>query len=124
MMKTRQSLSGLPLTVSAANGLLTISIGVDRLDGHEYHLEIPALKFEDREVWVEEVIRELLREEEDGATLLTKMLDTAMVNALENGALGIAEDSPTFIGGCEVCREDVAPLRHSKNGATCPKCSK
>lgn len=35
---------------------------------------------------VEDLVDELNREEEDGSTLITKALDTAVVNACENGS--------------------------------------
>ena len=86
------------------------------------HNKIPALKFDDRELWVKDVISEILHEEEDGTTPLNTMLDNAIEAALENGSVGVAEDSFTFIGECPVCEEDLVPLRHTKNGIRCKNC--
>lgn len=43
----------------------------------------------DENKWASEICRSLEREEEDGATLVHRMLDKAAINALECGAEGI-----------------------------------
>ena len=112
-----------PLRVSLEGGELVIRVGINRLDGHKYHNRIPHLKFDDREGWVRDVIAEVEREEEDGSTPLNTMLDAAMVAALEQGSIGVAEDSFTFVGECPVCEDDCVPLRHTRNGVRCGNCS-
>ena len=47
------------------------------------------IKVRDMVSWRDSVIRELLREKEDGTTLIHLLLDKAVVNALENGEEGI-----------------------------------
>lgn len=111
-----------PLRVNIEEGELVVRVGINRLDGHECHNRIPALKFADREEWVRDVIGEIEREEENGQTPLNEMLDNAMEEALEQGSLGIAEDSFTFIGECPKCEEDCIPLRHTRNGIRCKDC--
>ena len=111
-----------PLRVNVEGGELVIRVGVNRLDGHEDCEHIPALKFDNRAEWVRDVIAEIEREEENGQTPLNEMLDNAMVAALEQGSLGIAEDSFTFIGECPVCENDCIPLRHTRNGIRCEDC--
>jgi len=112
-----------PLRVNIENRELVIRVGINYLDGHEAHDSIPALKFDDRLQWVRDVICEIEQEEEDGSTPLTMMLDAAMEAALENGSIGISEDSFTFIGVCPVCESDCVPLRHTKKGVRCEDCS-
>jgi len=46
----------------------------------------------DSEEFGEEIIRALTAEEEDGTTLIHQLLDNAIVNAIEDGALGISEE--------------------------------
>jgi hypothetical protein len=108
-----------PLRVEIENGELVIRVGILRLDGHEYHNEIPALTFTDLERWAKDVITEMTREEEDGQTPLNMMLDNAMKAALENGSVGVDYDKPTFVGECPICENDIVPLRHTKNGIRC-----
>lgn len=112
-----------PLRVAIERNEVVIRIGINRIDGHDYHPTIPELKFVNRRQWIKDVIREIERSEEDGSSPLTILFDKAMTEALEWGSLGVAEDSPTFIGMCEVCGEDQLPLRHTRDGGTCLKCS-
>lgn len=51
-------------------------------------------KVTDPDVFAKEVVRELLQEEEDGTTLVHKMFDAAINEAIENGAEGIDVPSP------------------------------
>jgi len=44
----------------------------------------------DRLVWVDEFIRELRREEEDGTTLLHRAFDAAISRAVDSGAFGLS----------------------------------
>lgn len=111
-----------PLRVNVEGDELVIRIGVNRLDGHDNHPELPALIFEDRAQWVTDVIREIEHSDEVGGTPLIYMLDKCMNEALEQGSIGIAEDSPTHIGTCEKCGEYCMPLRYTKEGQRCSKC--
>lgn len=111
-----------PLRVKMENGELVIRVGILRLDGHEYHNEIPALTFINIEEWTKDVIAEMTREEENGQTPLNMMLDNAMKAALENGSMGVDYNKPTFIGECPVCENDLVPLRYTKNGIRCENC--
>lgn len=112
-----------PMRTGIEDGEIVIRVGINRLDGNEYHPELPALKFDDREQWAKEVIREIEREEENGQTPLGDMLDKAMVLAIENGAMGISDDSPTHIGECPICENYCLPLRHTRNGQRCCSCT-
>lgn len=112
-----------PLAVRVEGEQLVIRVGINRLDGGDCHPALPSLKFDNRYEWARDIIAELLSEEEDGSTPLSDLLDRAMTAALENGSIGVAEDSPTHIGECEVCRKEFSPLRHTDKGQTCPKCS-
>src|SRR5574343_127048 len=49
----------------------------------------PVVKITDHELFMDEVWRELNREEEDGSTLVTRMLDKAIERAIEGGCDGI-----------------------------------
>lgn len=111
-----------PLRVGIEGCELVIKIGINHIDGHDGHNKIPALKFDNREEWVRDVITELMREEEDGSSPISSMLDAAMEAALEQGSIGIAEDSFTFIGECPVCGEDCVPLQHTPKGIRCENC--
>lgn len=111
-----------PLRVNVEGEELVIRMGVNRLDGHETHPQLPALTFEDRKQWVQDVIREIENEDEEGGTPLIYMLDKCMNEALEQGSIGVAEDSPTHIGDCESCGKNCVPLRHSKIGQVCGSC--
>lgn len=111
-----------PLRVSLEDSELVIRIGINRIDGNDYHPTIPVLKFDNRLEWVEDVIRAMTKESEDGSSMLTNLFDNAMSDALEFGSCGIAEDSPTHIGQCDSCLEDCVPLRWTRHGNLCPKC--
>lgn len=111
-----------PLRVNVIRGELVVRVGINRLDGHDQHESIPALKFDDRTVWALDVAKELCSEEEDGSTPLSDLLDKCINAAIENGSTGLAEDTPTHVGECETCGNDQQPLTHTKNGQCCPAC--
>jgi hypothetical protein len=76
-----------PLREEIDNGRLVISIGVDTLafadkERTGYRVINPTL-------FAEDVVRALTVEEEDGATLVTKLLDDAMQAACDDGSLWI-----------------------------------
>lgn len=55
----------------------------------EYGFENHDIKVNDLEVFKKEFVNSLLEESENGDTLLHKAFDTAIINAIENGCLGI-----------------------------------
>ncbi|VUF54073.1 hypothetical protein [Escherichia phage Fraca] len=74
---------------------LVISIGKETLlhaieTGRSYGLG--DIKITDKELFLEEVVRELNAESEDGSTLIHEALDQAVSNALDNGADGVEYD--------------------------------
>lgn len=50
---------------------------------------VPNIKITDVQQFALEVAREINKESEDGSTLLTRMLDRAISNAVENGCEGV-----------------------------------
>lgn len=50
---------------------------------------LPALKITNLEDFMRAVAKELIRDDEDGSTLVTRMLDTALVRAIESGCDGV-----------------------------------
>lgn len=53
----------------------------------------PVLKITNHDLFMNEVWRELNREEEDGSTLVTRMLDDAIEKAIESGCAGVDHDA-------------------------------
>lgn len=81
-----------PLSIEIKNGRLEMSIGVDcLLAAIEYGLEMRAEEFEvtDKSKWLGEIVNALHIEEEDGSTVIHRAIDTAALQAIENGAEGI-----------------------------------
>lgn len=83
-----------PLRVKVKQGRLVISIGVQTLafaveNGSAFEVyvgeEYVGPKIMDRAAFARAVAVELKREDEDGSTLLTKMLDEAAELAMESG---------------------------------------
>lgn len=94
-----------PLTVEVKDDELQIRIGIDTLKfalecAPEYPLcifdedrdEYMTYKVEDINQFVEDIVTELDNEQEDGTTPVHLLLDQAMLKAVENGSLGIAEE--------------------------------
>lgn len=88
------------LKVEIKDGVLTISIPVDTLVFSadvafetQYGME-HGVVISNPTQFAADVLAELEREEEDGATRVTSMLDAAMVAAVENGSEGV-EESPS-----------------------------
>lgn len=54
-------------------------------------MDVPNLKITDFHVFVLDFIKEINREAEDGSTMLTRMLDTAIRKAVESGCEGVEE---------------------------------
>ncbi len=55
-------------------------------------------KVTDQKEFAKDVIAEMLREEEDGATPLFEFLDKMLQNAVGNGTIGITKDGRTYDG--------------------------
>ena len=79
-----------PLTVEIVDGVLNISLGIDILC-LATKSEIYDFKIVDNNGFSNDIINELLSEEEDGTTLVHRMLDEAANNAIENGSEYIEE---------------------------------
>ena len=79
-----------PLTVEIVDGVLNISLGIDILC-LATQSEIYDFKIVDNNGFSNDIINELLSEEEDGTTLVHRMLDEAANNAIENGSEYIEE---------------------------------
>ena len=79
-----------PLTVEIVDGVLNISLGIDILC-FATQSEIYDFKIVDNNGFSNDIINELLSEEEDGTTLVHRMLDEAANNAIENGSEYIEE---------------------------------
>lgn len=82
-----------PLHVEIVGDRLVISIGISTLcftvARQDAFDEEPLFKVIDEDVFAEEIATALCREEEDGSTKVTRMLDAAAVAAWENGAEGL-----------------------------------
>jgi len=70
-------------------GRLVISVGINRLSGNDAHPTIPELQIKSPTMWGNDIKTELEREDEQGASLLTRMFDDAIQNALDNGSFAI-----------------------------------
>lgn len=90
-----------PLTCEAKAGSLTMRVGPESLkfaaENHpdfdtEYDPDTTGVTVSDIDVFSREVAREINAEDEDGSTLLTRMMDTAIRQAVENGCEGIDYD--------------------------------
>ena len=78
------------LEIEIRDGRLVISIGIDLLCS-AIQSEIQDFRIVSNDEFVKEVINELEAEEEDGTTLVHKMLDTAANQAIENGSEHVKE---------------------------------
>lgn len=84
--------AGEPLKCSAANGVLTITVGAGVLDsicGEYVGDQLGEWKITDPAVFAEDLAETLRREAENGTTAVHLMLDKAIVEAIENGAEGV-----------------------------------
>lgn len=89
-------MNDMPLKSIIENGKLIISVGLDVLEFAAKNLP----GFEDYEIYItnietlaQEVIYALNEENEDGSTPISRLLDGAIVSAIENGAEGIELES-------------------------------
>lgn len=82
-----------PLSVKIENDCLTIRIGIDTLAfaGNKGGIFTTANIY-DNKLFAKEICYHLEDEKEDGSTLLTDMLDQAMMNAVEDGCEGVSYD--------------------------------
>ncbi len=84
-----------PLTVGIEAGRVVISIGITTLGealvgpGSPVKRDAPHAKITDHAEFAREVVRALKAEEEDGTTLVHKMLDGVATEFLESGADGV-----------------------------------
>jgi hypothetical protein len=88
-----------PLKVGIENNQLVIRIGIDRLAysaencerfyDYNFHEGPPYIKITNNEEFANDVIRQLVKEAEDGSTPLDGLLDDACVDAYEDGSTGI-----------------------------------
>lgn len=53
----------------------------------------PSVKISDESLFMKEVVHAINKENEDGSTLLTDMLDEAVSNALDSGCYGIDHEA-------------------------------
>ena len=89
-----------PLRCKATGGDIEMTIGMATLcfaaENHPDFWDgvspasVPNIKITDVQEFALEVAREINRESEDGSTLLTRMLDKAIANAVENGCEGVS----------------------------------
>ncbi|WP_010323023.1 hypothetical protein [Marinobacterium stanieri] len=92
---SNQSNKSKPLSTEIVDGQLIISIGTDTLlNGLEIGRPhgLGDITITDRELFLKEFVLELNAESEDGSTLIHRVLDKAVSNALENGAQGVEYD--------------------------------
>jgi hypothetical protein len=90
-MKDPNSNADEGLNVIIATGRLQISVGINALcHALQYgqYFDSNNIKITDEALFAREVLGELLVEEEDGSTLVHRMLDKAAERAYENGAEG------------------------------------
>ena len=85
-----------PLACRIENGQLVIRVGLDVLEfattqpDYGPFAEWPKQpKVVDIQAWAKDIRDELLKEEEDGSSPLTDLLDGMMLKAAENGSLGL-----------------------------------
>jgi len=76
-----------PLKIEVVEGRLVISIGVDTLAFAITHRnESCSFSVNDNNEFAKDVVRELKDEEEDGATIVSDLLDEASNRAIDNGS--------------------------------------
>jgi hypothetical protein len=88
-----------PLTCKIEGDCLVVRIGIGTLAGAATNCEhfwdgesgtdVPCIKIDDDRLFAEEVARYLTVEEEDGSTLLTGVINQAIINAVEDGCDGV-----------------------------------
>ena len=86
-----------PLDCEIKDKVLVIRVGVNVLadaakwlpDQTGWDFYEGRIKIRNRGVFAEDIVHALMREEEDGSSLLTKMLDRATEDAIGEGSLGL-----------------------------------
>lgn len=104
----------IPLRCRLVERVLTIEIGIDILKGAAEHHDAfwqpetdkYSLVVKDPERFAKDVLTELLAEGEDGSTMVTKMLDAAIKEAVEQGAEGLDHDAMDAIEQAEKSARD------------------
>ena len=81
-----------PLEVTLKSGQITISIGVKTLF-RACEEVFDGLVVDNESAFSKEVLRTLKDEEEDGTTLVHRMFDNAIREAIEQGAEGVGDPS-------------------------------
>lgn len=95
----------MPLRCRVVDGVIDMSIGVNILrfateshpdfwDERSNHND-PNIKITDAAVFAKEVVYTINKEAEDGSTMLTRMLDEAIKQTIENGCEGASHDQGT-----------------------------
>lgn len=91
-----------PLRIEMRDNQLIISIGLDTLawaaenhpDLYDDENDRGLYKINDHIVFAKDVITELKDEEEDGTTLVHRMIDEATMRAISNGSQAVSEAKP------------------------------
>ena len=79
-----------PLKVIVSDSRIIISIGINRLNGNEYHPTISEFQIKNARQWGEDVASEMDRETtEQGNTILSDAFDKAILEAIEQGSCAI-----------------------------------
>ena len=89
----------LPLRCEIRDGVVVIEIGIATYvfaaehhpDFYDEHNDRGRMRVTDPTIFAEEVVRALNDEAEDGSTLVTRLLDQAVLDAICDGAQGIKE---------------------------------
>ena len=98
-----------PLKVMASDSRIIISIGINRLNGNEYHPTISEFQIKNARQWGEDVVNELERETtEQGNTILSDAFDKAILEAIEQGSCAIkkVEEKKTQLSLSQQMRKD------------------
>jgi hypothetical protein len=89
----------MPLRCRILKGVLTITVGADTVkfatENHPTFFNEEGentLEVADKSEWLRSVVSRINSEEEDGSTLLTKMLDDAIAEAVEQGEEGLRDE--------------------------------
>ena len=83
------------LKVNVKKGVLAITIGVDTLAFAMQRIERwpEEIKIIDADDFAKDVLRELMREEEDGSTPVHRLFDKVGLEAMEQGSIGCADNA-------------------------------
>jgi hypothetical protein len=87
-------------------GVETLAFAAEECDGN------PKVKILDAKKLALDVIREIQKEDEVGASKLTELFDNAVYAAMENGSVAFADCE-----NCKACGETI-----TKGATSCPHC--